>query len=174
VEFASDDFLTCDAIGTLLSGSDMPFTLAMVMRATTAGSNQILWSLGSSSSGTPFHYGSNNTATNQFTTSRRGNTSGQITGTGTGAGTSLGNRIVIWRFNGTTIDLFYDGVRGLNALAMDTDSLTINQFTIGAFRRNTTGNFSNYYLGGAALWNAGLTIDEIGGLSNDLNQKWFA
>src|SRR3990170_1066277 len=43
----TDDFFTCDALATLFSGSDMPFTFAAVMNATGA-TTQIVASLGNS------------------------------------------------------------------------------------------------------------------------------
>jgi hypothetical protein len=174
VELATDDFMTCDAMASQFAGEDIPFTLAAVLQE-TSGTAQVLASLGFTGSTAHFHYCGFTAAAN-MAAGRRGGAGDTQTDV-VGSGVCSGPRIAVWRFNGTTVDLFFDGYSSLSAGALNKSALSADLFTIGCLRRGAGGaslaSFLNAKIFEMALWKLALSNDEISQLKNYWNLKYF-
>lgn len=164
IEFATDDFMTCDGMASLFSGSDMPFSFYLLYKHTNTTGTQRFFSLGKASTATPFTY---------FQTNQASRTDdAALNATRSFAAVHLGPRIIVVSFTGTAITIRADG--GSSSGALDVGTMTVDRLTLGCLRRNTNANFMNAYLAEFAMWNVALTTDEMQALENYGNQNWIA
>jgi len=140
VEFTTNEYITCDALGALLTGADKPFTVFIVFRKDLNNANHFLFSLGSSISDDPRHDLHTNNVPN-YRLYRRGNVIPPALDNS--AGTPDTNPHYLSHvFTGTTAGLWEDGVEIIApATDYDANTLTVDQFTIGALRRTGLDNY---------------------------------
>lgn len=149
-----DDWMASDALAALFTGSDKPLTLAMVVSVTSPTANQTHMSLAQT---VALHVLRTN-ATARIESLRRddGNVTVTVTAPDTAAGKIVAATpaVLLWRFAGTTTDLWKDGSQRLAPTSQDVASVTVNQMTFGALRGGTVSQYVPGFYGDIVLFNA--------------------
>jgi lysophospholipase L1-like esterase len=123
-------FMTADAIGYWFAGSDTPFTITMAGTINAPALLQCLWSIGDAANQGAMIPTYNAGAYKVY---RYDDTGASATATG-GAQATVA-QIMTVRFNGTTVDMWIDGVKVIDGAALNVGVATPGQFTLGGWRR---------------------------------------
>lgn len=167
VEFATDDYMICDALAALFTGSDKPISCFAIGKLTTTvgGTSQRIFSVARSTNATTF------TTMTQVGFSKRDDAS-LLVNNGGGA-VHAGPFVTILSHTGTVSNMRRDGAYMLNAVAQDVATQTENQFTVGARRGSTVIEFLNAYIAELAIWDTTLTLAEMVLMENYANINYF-
>ena len=131
------EYLLLDALGAVFSGEHMVWTVAVhcMIDAATTGA---IASAGRAANANTYIELMTATAAAQRTQRRDDVPTGPLTGTGYVLGLAT-EYTLIWTCAGTTVNFFSQGVIKGAEQAQDLAQMTIDRFTIGAFRRTGTG-----------------------------------
>lgn len=135
---ASSSHFTADGLASLMNGSDKAITVAVRFQRINAASYTI-WGFGSSADGTDDYCEGfisagglpniRKDAQGEAVVSANGVTNLQFT-----------SHVVVWVLSGTQVWTYVDGVLEAGfPKALDTTSISVNRFTVGAQRRSTVG-----------------------------------
>ena len=163
-------YISANAIATLLTGSDVPFSMFVVFEPTdeTPGSSEVLIGIGSSTSNTPL-IDLNQVTDGTTSLLRRDNTASSSVITQTAVS---GPKIHVQAFSGTTVSVWVNGVLENNEEAMDVGTLSLDRFTIGALLRASVSNQYNGVIGQVLIYNRRLSDEEITFLTMESSNKW--
>jgi hypothetical protein len=165
---ASNDFLALDALASLFTGEDKPFTfLAATKAVSTAGTQRIL-SFGKAAGDTPFT--SVDTAAHYGVQRRDDANVSAVQSAGGVQDTAC--HILSVRFDGTTVTVRVDGVQVASG-ALNVGTMTLDKVSLGALIRSSGQDYLNGYLGEALLYKAAVNLGDLRGLENFLMQEWL-
>lgn len=168
VTFAPNQHVTINSAATHVTGDDIPFLWINVIRLTAFGSpfNSVC-SFGNS--GGLSQYSDFRVTTAGLPSLSRDDSSSSETVV-SAAGAILINTIyiIIVRFNGTTADIYVNGVKDPSAAALNKNSITIDRYTIGGLLRSTFSNGSTGAIAQHVLYNPVPTITAL----NPLQNQW--
>lgn len=160
----SDYMSTADAAAlALANGNDKAWTVIFAAITNTDASSKIAFSWADISATDVYHF--NDTVSGNVRSRRRDGVSNILQ---SGAGTYDTNSVVVYRYTGTTIAIYVNGVTLLAPSTMDTGAVTFDQMTLGA--RISAGSPTGFFSGdiadmaayGTALSNADLNAISIG------------
>lgn len=135
MRFAGSQWLTANAIATLLSGTDKPFTVFCVAKWDTTTGILVPWALSNSGDDKPFVtlYGN----AGQWVYGRRDDSNAAKSPPG---GThDIKPHSMIAVNTGTAVDLYIDGGKCISTGDVDLGSTTANSFCVGALLRPSGG-----------------------------------
>jgi len=135
--FDGSQYLIGEASGGV-TGNDTPFTgiISHTIDAPWDSAVKMAWQFSHSSNADPFIAVLRSVTSDEFQTARRATSAG---GAETAAWTPIGEpSVTVVRQNGTTVDVWFNGVRKYTAQSFNVNSMTLNQETIGASRVGTT------------------------------------
>jgi hypothetical protein len=135
----TNDQLLVDALATLLTGDDTPFSVLAVIVPTSVSGNRTVLGLGNASEGNTFVSLDNATTTQRFVRRDSAATAAESTITAGAAANVI--QLASAVFYGTTVDVVLNGLTGNIGAALNVPSLTLTQASIGASPRNTSSNF---------------------------------
>ena len=126
----ASDYMIANGLSSVQNGNDLPMTIMMVLTQVT-GSGQYHWGWGDSIDNANFH-------TTQIVVDG-GNFDWEHQRMGVSAKTIDNTPIstdppfvVAWTFTGTTASMWWDNVKHLDGVSLDTASLNVDEFFIGA------------------------------------------
>jgi hypothetical protein len=161
-----------DAIAsTYLSGSNKPFTVAGAFQATDLANSGEWFAAGRGASNTPLHRVqiANVAGGNTYVIDRRDDSNSLKEQTAGTPDTNL--HTMIHSFDGSNVTLILDGVTLLNGADLSTGSVTLDRFTLGAFRRTSTSENFVGKLGEFIFANQATTGGDLTSLKNYL-KRW--
>lgn len=166
---ATSQYLRCDALAALVTGSDKPWTLAIRYRSTGTGT-QALMSAGSSAGATD-NFLQVRSSTLQKTEIRKDAASeATITRTAT-ADQQYDDHVLVVSSNGTTVSAWLDGVAdALDSSALDALSISVDRFVFGALLASSASQYFQGFIQCVAFTsNVAIEADAIA-----LNAAWRA
>lgn len=122
--------LTADAIGAWFAGNDTPFTISIAGTINAPALLQCLWCIGDGVNAGAMIPTYNAGAYKIYRYDDTG-----ASATAPGGTQSTVAQIMTVRFNGTTVDMWIDGLKVLNGAALNVGVATPGQFTVGGWRR---------------------------------------
>jgi hypothetical protein len=135
----SSQFLSSTALATVFSGTGKPWTVHIAFSQTAVGGGT-LFGLGSSGSATPYLWMQATTsATLRAQLSFRSDAAAAVNTQLYSA--SKNAQVFSIVCNGTTADMWANGVKVCSAVAGSTAAITLDRFGLGALIRNTTGSY---------------------------------
>lgn len=169
-----NNLMRCDAIASLMSGTDKAITIAMAYKDDSADGDggQCLWGFGNSGNDTPFCYesGSWNSATTFVA---------KVGDDGSNATPSLdfapdnNLHVLVIRINGTTVDAWLDGVAEIVAAGLNVNATTLNTFAIAnLFRTVAASLWFKGWIGEVMIWNDARNDGEIAVINAFLTWEW--
>lgn len=133
---ANSDWMNCDALGALVSGTAKPYDIWAVLTWVSGAVTKDVWCFGRSSSSTPFLDGRIST-TSQVVCGKTTDAAVALTATTTQTPAAATAHIVRWSSDGTTLKIYIDGtITSVSAFVEAAGPTTLDRFTIGGFRRN--------------------------------------
>ncbi len=156
-----DDKMTGDALGALISGTNMPWSMTIAVSAETVNSIKEIISFSGTSDTQNFHVLALDSG--KFAVLRAGNSGSTLTQsvTSTNCIPIAGNCVVITIiYDGNNLTIRLNGVTtNVSSASQSTVAATISKFTVGCFRGASTGvNFSNIKVRcitfGATAWSS--------------------
>lgn len=170
---AIDDYLRCDAVGsTLMSGTDVPFSIAWVGKKTSTTGHRSFWGTNNSADADSLHRFRCN-ANTSYNSDRRDNGGGNSNATGGTPDTNT--HAFVLAFSGTAVSLWVDGSAVFSAQAQNVGAVTMTSFSVGAWFRNAAGEATEEFLAGD-LYEMGVYDNDISAnavaLSAGLITKW--
>lgn len=169
-----DDLFTADAIGTALTGEDIPFTIVTVFSPTATTANNDMWSLGSSASSNPyvFHRMDAGPAYGTQIRDDTGLAGGTKNWSGTLASTAALHASIVMT-TGTLGNAFVDGTpTGTADADVNVGTLTLNQFGVGALWRQTASQFFTGTIKEVMVFNRVLSSKERAQVQRYLSHRW--
>lgn len=169
-----NDALRADTLATIMSGNDKAATFAVVYKDTSADGDggQCLFGFGNSGNDTPFLYESGNWNADTTILAKVGDD-------GSNATPSLDIapdndlHVLVIRINGTTIDVWQDGVREVTAGALNTNAATLNTFGIGnLFRIAAASLWFKGDIGEWMAWDSAPNDAAVDGVNAYLMYYW--
>lgn len=137
---ASTTWIAFDTVAALLAGSDIPYSLFFAAAIVDTSANRVWLSAGGSSTNARIYCGNNSAA---WFDDRLDDAAAE-TGRSSAAGAiTTAPHVHAIDFAGTTIVHRVDGASVLTASAMDTGTMTLDRFTLGALRRSTAASPAN-------------------------------
>jgi hypothetical protein len=162
------DYLFNAALGALFSGSDVPFSVWIVVKQTNLIGTQVMCGLGNSATNTPYNLLSS--AGGSYNVNRVGDDGGSV---GVPGGVPDTNAHVIGvTFSGVTVSAFCDGVTIINNQAQNVNTMTVDQFAIGGLLRVGFGLGVVAAIGEFAMVNRAVNNAEAGQLTRYIGKKW--
>jgi len=122
--------MTADAIGAWFAGDDTPFTISIAGTINAPALLQCLWSIGDAVNQGAMIPTYNAGAYKVYRYDDTG-----ASATASGGTQSTVAQIMTVRFNGTTVDVWIDGIKVINGAALNVGVATPGQFTVGGWRR---------------------------------------
>jgi hypothetical protein len=170
---STSDFLHRDGagVGSMLVGTNMPWTLALTLQITSIGTPQYLLTFGASTTDSEYTLLSYD-ATGQLSVSQSG--PGGVSNTSQSGTLGSTRHNVICRYSGTNINIRVDGVdvtSGSGASTPGTRS-ALNRFTLGCLRRMFAEAYSNARFGSCIVYNANVSLGDVGDLETYLAARW--
>jgi hypothetical protein len=157
---ASSQVLTADALAATWTGTGIPFTFIAIYKFTAAAVACAQLSLGHTTNTSTYDllgFG----ATNVPSITRRDDATTALVA-GTGSIGSLQPECLVGVYDGTSILACYLGGKFIHSVAATATAMTTDQFTIGAWRRNTTlANYMGGSIAEIAAYQSGLTASQI-------------
>lgn len=167
---ASSQYMTANGAATTFSGSDKPFSLAIVFKKTTNSGTQNYFALGRASSTTPVHQLYTNGSSN-YAFYRRDDASSSVT---TGAGTpDTSTHVVTVVFTGTDISIWVDGTNVVSAFAANVGTATFDTVGIGAWSSTSILQPFNGAIGEVILHDSALGTTDRQTIEAYLTAKWI-
>ncbi|MDH5721826.1 MAG: sialate O-acetylesterase [Alphaproteobacteria bacterium] len=169
LSFDGTTFLTSDSLSTYPNGNDKPFSMHLTFKANSTAGTQVIAGFGVSSGANPlFWFGISG---GNFTFTKRDDSGLQsIT---TIAAADLENHTVSILHTGLAVTIWLDGLKVIDSAASDVGLVSLNQFTIGALRRNI-GEEQNFtgLIGEILVFNRFNSLSETKTIQNILMDKW--
>lgn len=125
---------------SLGSGNDVAFYGVYAVQRVATTANRTGWSFGNSGSASPFFEGFVN-ATPSFAWRKQDDTAAGASRANTAANTN--RNIFSLSMSGTALDTWINGSVDLSAVALNVGVTTLDQFTLGCLRTNTSTQFAN-------------------------------
>lgn len=165
---ASSQFLTADGLASVQNGTDLPFSAFIALRQVTTAGTQAHCHWGRAASNTSTQYVAQ-TGTS-YLSQRRDDAStlaNQVGGT-------IGTVTVIdsWVFPGTTMSLWENGTSIIAAGAQDVGAITIDRFSLGAFRGSSNTSFFDGYLFEVIIYASAVSTADRQIIERALGAKW--
>lgn len=159
-----------NSVAADFTGTDEPISVFAVASTTSLAATQNIWSLGRSTSATPFLRLEILTS-GDFRFNRRDDaSSGVVT---TASGVSINTPYVVSAvFTGTTGDLVHSGSTGNLAAAMDVGAATLNVFGFGCRFNNSTSEFLVGDIWEVIVYNKALSLRERKMIERYLGRKY--
>lgn len=152
----TDDCLRRDAFAGYVDGADAAFTITLVFRDTSAAPDtSTYFGAGNSGNAEPFLWAYSNWNASTSLIVKDADDSGTAS-VSMGFAPSNSTRVLTMRLNGTTADVWLNGVRTVTAGALNVNTLTLNTFALAnLFTTAATSNwFKGYMIEVAAYDNA--------------------
>lgn len=161
-----DDYLTANGLAGYVSGSDLPWAVAMSMQPVTVYDKDF-FSFGKSTIDAQYMkiYGD---AGANLDTFRHDDAAASAFNQGA---ITDARHILIVSFSGTALSAWVDGVITINAGACNVAAFTVDQFTLGALGRTTYQNFSNYRCREFVMIKRALTAAQVARLNASLESR---
>lgn len=159
----SDDYMFCDALSSIMNGSDKAFSFVIAYKPQDLAGDQAIFSFGKSDVATQFSEvltrgGDSSPATDgDLVTFKRDDVPASVTITSTGATIAASPSIIIGICHGTTVDIYVNKNTITAAGAFDVGTITVNQFTIGALRRTSISTLGAHNYLAMAFYNTDIT-----------------
>lgn len=169
----SSQYLTGDGAGSIPSGDDIPFTVAVVCRFVTNPASYFgIAAFDRSSSATSFlellKIGTVNGALISY---KRGDVTSLVQSIGSATNTSA--MVLIWQHTGTTVNLWRNGALEINASSNNTGTTTLDNFSIGVTRRGGSNlYYANIEVCEVIVWNSVINSDSVDSEYLRLSTKW--
>jgi hypothetical protein len=165
----TNDYLFNNGVAASFSGADKPFTV-FIMQARDVTGNLVPWSLGNTTTGTPYFWQRGDTL--QLRDSSSNIT--VLTTTGISAATPL---FATFRSSGLNFTGYLNKTLVNTGTAYDRGTITLNRGTIGAFSSiggvvGTFGEFFNGLIGELIYYDRELTDLEVTQVHDYLSVKW--
>jgi hypothetical protein len=152
----TNDHYTIDSIASHFSGTAKPYTVVVVGYNGGAAGNRDVFTVGRSSSGTPFCE-CRMRATTDIVYGNRRNDAG-ATAVVDGATPGATAHVFAWIYDGSNLNVYMDSGTPVDTQAASTGAMTIDQATIGCYRGNGgTSLFCNGTIGQVCVWNTALS-----------------
>jgi hypothetical protein len=165
----TNNTMTADAIGAWFAGNGTPFTIAMAGTINAPALLQCLWSIGDAANQGAMIPTYNAGAYKVY---RYDNTGASATATGGTQATVA--QIMTVRFNGTTVDVWIDGLKVINGAALNVGAATPGQFTIGGWRRlGVIASYTAMSAGGIIVSKRAITDAEVAAETTWLRAQCF-
>jgi hypothetical protein len=165
------DYLRVDGLAQHVDGEDPALTLLAVIKKVGNASLDAIFSAGASGSATPFHSTETNGVTS-YQVRRRDDAASVNTAATTGAAPDTTAHVVVYRCNGTTLDVWIDGVQRASAVALNVGTLTINQAALACLIRTGADTFLEGYIGEFLFYNVALLDADRATLEAWLKARW--
>lgn len=167
---AGAEHLIIDTAAATLGGEDTPFVWMNVLASITNFGGTYVWNCVGRDSTSEYHFLGSASPSGNVRVDRDDAGTTATTIEGTPASSLATAYIYIMRFNGTTVDVWRNGVKltGLDGAALNKTSLTLNKYTIGAFRRTTVSNHAIFELAEHALFTPVPTLTKL----DQLQKQW--
>lgn len=131
----TDDFMAADGVSTIATGEDANFTLCVVMQVTSLGTRRALCGFGQDASGTPLiDFTQDGTDVWRYSSRDDAATNVAVTG-GT---VTVADFIHVISRAGTTLTWRVNGTAAIDGANIDTGTITLDNFTLGALNRGGT------------------------------------
>lgn len=169
---SSSEYLKSNAIASLVSGSDVPFSMLWVGRTLSATAVQRPWCFGSSTDNDPraalLHLGSSS-----YMAQRLDDAGANDNQTG-------GTTDTLWHvwslvFTGTTVSFYVGTTAILSAASHNVGAFNVDRFAMGAFLQATPTQFWDGYISEMLFYNRALTTgasSEHENTVNELTTRW--
>jgi hypothetical protein len=165
-----NDYHACNSMAQYFDGADAPFTLAMVFKQTTAGAPTLYGSRNDADTD-PYIVTGMNAA--EYFCNKRDDAGAFSLRSSTGVTADLGAHILILRHNGTTVDMWVDGVQCMTALASNVGTLTLDNATIGAEKSGVSASgFLEGYIGEVIVYDNALSNGNVDVVEAYLSDEW--
>ncbi len=170
------NFSASTSFYNLFSGDDKPCTMFAVVRndRLDASANSSIVSLGKQDDDTPlFAMEFGLSSFDDILIGRRADDGGNAFGVRGGSGQSGLWTVVAVRFDGTTCEVYQDGVTVFTAASgMNVNTMSINAMTMGAFERTSVADFWTGFIGEVIMYTSGLPVSAMSGVSTWLQSRW--
>lgn len=168
INFDGTTFLDISAAVSTLSGNDLPFSAHFVMQSNQTASTQIPFGIGNSTDNTKgFWFGLYSNG--EFRLQKR--SSGSIPVYLTES--DLAPHFVSLIHDGTTISVWIDGVRIIDAAPLDTGSMDVDRMSLGAWVQSAAGFHFEGLLGEVLVYDQAHTDQEVKQVQRYLGDRWF-
>ena len=155
--FSGAQFLTCDTLAAMFSGSDVPYTLINAVKLDTLTTHfQQSFNLGNSGSANQFirHWVADTPLLRRAVHRRDDTATGVLT---TGGTPVLTHEYHGYVFAGTTITHYTNGSSTYGPSGMNVGTCTFNRCTVGASRETSTGFFMRGSISELVVYNSALS-----------------
>lgn len=162
-----NDFLTCNPLVGYFDGEDAALTVAIVLKKVTNSGTDTVWAAANSATTTPLWQAY--TAANHGISKRD---DAAILQNPSGGTTDTNAHVLIWRMNGTTVDMWDNGTQIITAGAHNVGVLTLDRFALGAKVTTTTSQYHDGYVGEFVVYENALSAANLTLLQAGLRGKW--
>ncbi len=170
LSFDGSTFLSSDSLSSYPAGHDKPLSMHLSFQATSSTSGtQVIAGFGDTSGTLPLlWFGIYN---GDFIFTKRDDSGNQSITTIVAA--DLNPHVVSVLHTGTAVTVWFDGVKVVHNVGSDTDTVSFDQFTIGALRRNI-GDEQNFMglIGEILVFDRANTLSETKTIQNNFLAKW--
>jgi hypothetical protein len=148
VTFAGAEYMTVDGLASVFNGDNLPFSLFVLCKVSSLAADRTVFSAGRAASITPYMSARARTSVNTWSISRRGddNVFTQRSATTNSIDTSTWSLMAVV-FDGSLLTCYINGRRIYEDGDVIAGSMTIDQVTVGANRRNS---ITEYFQGEVA------------------------
>lgn len=169
LSFTGAEYLTIPGLAAVFSGDDKAFSIHCAFQGSQTG--RVLFAASRSTASAPVLWLGLHT-TNEFRVLRRADDNGfQIVDF---AQTDTSDHVLSFIFTGTTFSMWVDGVMVVDGLTLNTNQMTIDQFTIGTYL-SPTNPILNFIgrMGEFVVYNRANTAQEIKDIQRYLGYRWI-
>ncbi len=170
----TDDWMEADSLAGVFDGDDPSFTVVMVADLNDFTGDNTYWMAASSSAVNPFSRLLFSNGLDAIQDQRRDDSGSLGNANGSGEPASV-PMIITTRHAGTAVKTYFDGVIEIDA-AQDVGTLTLDFFTLGAFRNVSIIQEASIDVARFAVYNRALSdaeLNQIGqSLSVTYNTNW--
>lgn len=168
INFDGTTFLDISAAVSTLSGNDLPFSAHFVMQSNQTASTQIPFGIGNSTDNTKgFWFGLYSNGELRLQKRSAGSIPIQLTES------DLAPHFISLIHDGTTISVWIDGVRIIDAAPLDTGSMDVDRMSLGAWVQAAAGFNFEGLLGEVLVYDQAHTDQETKQVQRYLGDRWF-
>lgn len=166
LSFDGGDYLLANSLAASQNGDDLPLTIIDIIRPAAVVSNMTSWGFGLATNANPIMQGGSSSLFRMY---RRSDITIQLDEGSVSANTTY---VHSCRFTGTQGNQYVNG-SPLSALqSMNTSTLPVDQFAIGALVRNTISNYWNGYLADLIVLSTAIPATDHNTIGNNMATRY--
>lgn len=170
VKFHGTNYMKLDGLSSYFTGSDKPFTLAMVIKPEVLTNTHAYWSIGRSTDANPLLYAYVTPTTTNYNVFKRDDAASSLLKSGGVADTNAHS--VVIRSDGNLVYMMVDGTNVVDGQSLNVGTTTLDRYTIAANRRNSIAAYFNGWIGEHGVWDLDVGAVSQTNISAYLKTRW--